>query len=504
MRLPRRLALPCALLAVLTTLSTFEGQAAESKGESKHDDDREFTAEANPRPAGMPLSPLPAPPSLELPEPRPQAVEALNGILTRLIDQDAVTRERAARELYEAKADWVAATARKIDQLAESADRRELDRVLTRARDAARKAPDDGSQPDYVDMALLVAQPDQKAWQDLIRLVALGRVLEAIGGPAASRELVRMYVRFDLLRLEVQRRLDKIGEPALAALIETTRHPAPKIADWAKRQLSLRGKAIPQEAVRTDDPSVLASVLVALGRVGDPETARLMISFSGTDRLEVRTAARQGLVLLGESAAWQLREAFLDTTGKAAPRDWTWKRLARELFTELDRTRLAQVYQVYEEALTAHKKGDLLSMKQGFDRVLTQSPLFEGREAMAALYLEYAEAHPEPAEQAEDALRRAERIVHDEALRTRIQSRLLVLRARSLEERGLWDRTLVDRAASLDPTNDDAKSDSVSLGAHASGMGAVSRYLLAITVSALGLAGVGWIFWTARRKRPSA
>src|SRR5690606_36738245 len=126
--------------------------------------------------------------------------------------------------------------------------------------------------------------------------------------------LVRMYVRFDLLRLEVQRRLDKIGEPALAALIETTRHPAPKIADWAKRQLSLRGKAIPQEAVRTDDPSVLASVLVALGRVGDPETARLMISFSGTDRLEVRTAARQGLVLLGESAAWQLREAFLDTT----------------------------------------------------------------------------------------------------------------------------------------------------------------------------------------------
>src|SRR5690606_13261501 len=109
----------------------------------------------------MPLSPLPAPPSLELPEPRPQAVEALNGILTRLIDQDAVTRERAARELYEAKADWVAATARKIDQLAESADRRELDRVLTRARDAARKAPDDGSQPDYVDMALLVAQPDQ-------------------------------------------------------------------------------------------------------------------------------------------------------------------------------------------------------------------------------------------------------------------------------------------------------------------------------------------------------
>jgi HEAT repeat protein len=129
---------------------------------------------------------------------------------------------------------------------------------------------------------------------------------------------------------------------------------------------------------------VLAAVLVALGRVGDPETARLLISFAGTDRLEVRNAARQALVLLGEAAAWQLREAFLDTTGRTAPRDWTWKRLARELFTEFDRTRLAQVYEIYEQALAAHKKGDLVAMKQGFDRVLTQSPLFECGEPNAS------------------------------------------------------------------------------------------------------------------------
>lgn len=498
MGLCHRLALLCAFGAFVGTSWPRDCNAADAKD---REDDREFTAEANPRPAGMPLSPLPTAPSLELPEPRAQAVEALNGILARLIGSDGANRERAARELYEAKSDWVAAAARKVDQLAESADRQAMDRALSRARDQARKAPDDGSKPDYLDLALLAPQPQEKAWQDLVRLLALGRVLEAIGGASASRELVRMYGRFDFLRVDVQRRLDKIGDPALAALIETTRHPAPKVAEWAKRQLSLRGKAIPQEAVRTDDPSVLASVLVALGRVGDPETARLMISFSGTDRLEVRTAARQGLVLLGESAAWQLREAFQDTTGKAAPRDWTWKRLARELFTELDRTRLAQVYQVYEQALAAHAKGDLVSMKRGFDAVLTQSPLFEGREAMAALYLEFAEAHPEPVDQAEDALRRAERIAHDDALRAKIQSRLLVLRARSLEARGFWDRTLVDRAVTLDPDNDDATNAHSAPDAAASGLGALSRYLVAITVSLLGLAGVGWIFWTARRER---
>lgn len=120
---------------------------------------------------------------------------------------------------------------------------------------------------------------------------------------------------------------------------------------------------------------------------------------------------------------------------------------------------------------------------------------------MAALYLEFAEAHPEPVDQAEDALRRAERIAHDDALRAKIQSRLLVLRARSLEARGFWDRTLVDRAVSLDPDNDDAQSALSAPDATASGLSTLSRYLVAITVSLLGLAGVGWIFWTARRER---
>lgn len=482
----------------------YASPASAGEGKGRRDDDREYTAEANPRPAGMPLSPLPEPPSTELPEPRPQAVEALGGILTRLTGTDALARERAAQELFEAKPDWVSAASRKVDSIAESADRSDMERLLMRLRDGRRKGTDEGPKADYLDLALERAEPEQKAWQGLVRLLALGRVLEAIGSTGACRELVRMYVRFDFLRIDVQRRLDKIGDPALAALIETTRHPAPKIAEWAKRQLSLRGKAIPQEAVRSDDPSVLASVLVALGRVGDPETARLLISFSGTDRLEVRTAARQGLVLLGESAAWQLREAFLDTTGRTAPRDWTWKRLARELFTELDRTRLAQVYDIYEQALAAHKKGDLVAMKRGFDRVLTDSPLFEGREAMAELYLAYAEAHPAPADEAEDALRRAERVAHDDALRHRIQSRLSMLRAQSLAEAGFWDRTLVDRARALDPENAEAEGALPRPGASPSKMSAVSRYLVAITVSVLALGGVGWILWTARRQRPTS
>lgn len=497
--LPKHPAVCLVLLAGLA--ASVAAEAAEPKG--RPGEDREYTAEANPRPAGMPLSPLPDPPKLELPEPRPEAVEALNGILSRLVGPDETARQQAARELYEAKPDWVSAVARKMDGLAEKADRQAMDRQLGRIRDRIRRAPADAPQADYLDALLELPQPSEQAWQDLVRLVALGRALEAIGSTSACRELVRVYVRFDLLRLDVQRRLDRVGDPALAALIETTRHPAPKIAEWAKRQLVLRGKAVPQEAVRTDDPSVLAGVLVALGRVGDPETARLLISFAGTDRLEVRTAARQALTLLGESAAWQLREAFLDITGRTAPRDWTWKRLARELYTELDRTRLSEVYQIYEKALLAHERGDLVAMKEGFDRVLAQSPLFESRDTMAELYLEFAEKNPEPALLAEDALRRAERIAHDEGSRKRIQSRLLLLRARQLERTGFWDRTLADRAAALDPTYEAAQRAHASADATTSGWTTASRYSVAITVSALALGGVAWILWTARRSRRS-
>lgn len=490
-------------LSLLTVGTVGLAQAAEKDaraGDGRSQGDKEYTAEANPRPAGMPLSPLPEVPTLEMPEPRPEAVAALEGILKRLVAADAADRERAASELYEAKADWVAVAARKLDILADSANREAMDRALTKIRSKARQAAAAGGKGDYLEAALELAAPADKPWQDLVRLLGLGRALEAIGSPSACRELVRMYVRFDLVRLDVQQRLDRVGDGALPVLIETTRHPAPKVAEWAKRQLSLRGKAIPQEAVRTDDSGVLAGVLLALGRVGDPETARLLISFAGTERLEIRNAARQGLVLLGESAAWQLREAFQDTTGRTAPRDWTWKRLARELFTELDRTRLSRVYEIYEQALLAHKKGDLASMKEGFDRVLTQSPLFEGREAMAELYLEFAERHPDPPGPAEDALRRAERVAHDEATRKRVQSRLLVLRAHTLEKRGFWDRTLVERAVELDPDNVAATQALRAPSAGSSGWNAGPRYLVAITVSVLALGGVAWVLWTARRR----
>ena len=99
-----------------------------------------------------------------------------------------------------------------------------------------------------------------------------------------------------------------------------------------------------------------------------------------------------------------------------------------------------------------------------------------------------------------DPSRRAERVAHDEATRKRVQSRLLVLRAHTLEKRGFWDRTLVERAVELDPDNVAATQALRAPSAGSSGWNAGPRYLVAITVSVLALGGVAWVLWTARRR----
>src|SRR5690606_27376570 len=101
----------------------------------------------------------------------------------------------------------------------------------------------------------------------------------AIGTVSAVRQLIHVFVRFEFLRIDTQLQLDKLDEKSLAALIETTRHAAPTVAEWAKRRLDFVGKAIPSEAVRVSSSDALADILRAYGRLKDPDAARLVLSF---------------------------------------------------------------------------------------------------------------------------------------------------------------------------------------------------------------------------------
>ncbi|MCA9642486.1 MAG: hypothetical protein KC492_17420, partial [Myxococcales bacterium] len=436
---PRATWLAAALVCSLTVSASAEEDAgADSSGD-----------------AGAPttesqhiLAPLPAVPSQDLPQPTPEALEAVKDLLGRVVSEDPVIRERAVRELVEAEPKWVPALSHTLGQLAESTKGEELKRKLLDIRDKARSAEREKMKaagkrgkvttPDYLDMLAEYPEPKNAEWKAVTQVIAISRMLREIGTTPAVRTLVQVYVRFgEFLRVDTQLQLEKLGDKALPALIETRRHQAPRIAHWADRQLDALGKAIPSEAVQTPDPDVLADVLRAYGYTRDPDAARVVISFANSERPQVREASRQAVALMKETANWPLRDTYANIVGKKPPADWGWDRTARELFGEFDRLRLAQVYKLFDSGKAAQKAGKVVEAKEAFDKVLARSPLFDRRAEMIDSYVDFAEQKlDEDPTAAEAALRRARRLSTDEKVDNRVQSLLWYLEGQDLVARG--------------------------------------------------------------------
>lgn len=420
-----------------------------------------------PDPAALP--PLPDLPSVELKAPARDATERLSSLLDRLAAQDLETREMAVSEILEVSPNVIGAIRGRMGKIADRADRGAMKGLLTRTRRKARddlrqRMRNDGTKgkvetPDYLEMLTRYAEPDSESWRNLVEVVAMSRMLVQIGGVQAARELVDFYVRFgEFLRVDVQLGLAKMGDAGIAALIEARRHEAEKIGRWAERQLDVMGKAIPSEAIATDDHEGLADILRAYGRSRDLDAARIVISFANSEKAQVRQAARQAVVMLGDAAIWQLRDAFENTVGERPPRDWSWERTARELFGRLDRLRLSRVFEIFESGRKAREQGNLEAMRQAYDKVLARSPRFEHAAEMVPGYLEYArQASPADRERAIGAVRRALRLNRDPTAEPGMQSLLLTLRAEAEAARGIADQTLLRRALELDGGNDRAK-----------------------------------------------
>jgi len=460
------------------------------------------------------LPPLPVVPGLALGQPEPADVERLESILGALVAADEAERRGAASDVATVHAGLVSAIARRLDRVADGANRAAMKEVLLETRrvareDARRELRESGGKggvetPDYFEMVAAHADPTNAAWRDLVQVLAMSRMLVAIETVEAVRVLVEVYARFSFLRVDTQLQLEKLGDRAVAGLIEARRHRAAEVARWAERQLDALGRAIPGEAVQVRDPEALADVLRAYGRVRDPDAARIVVSFANSERARVREAARQAITLMGETGTWQLRDAYENTVGKRAPRDWSWQRLARELFAAFDRLRLSQVYELYEQGRAAEARGDLLGMRRAYDMVLTRSPLFERRSAMAAGYLAYATRFAdEDGAGALAALDRAARIADDAAVRTRIESLRLTLRAERLRDEGIVDQELLQRAADLDAANARPRRllDPVSNDPDATA-GRRHRWIAAAVIALIAAVGAVFVTLWPRRHRP--
>lgn len=443
--------------------------------------------------ASSPLAELPKLAPIPRPEADPQALKDLERLLDRLTSEDERSRANARTAVGEVEASVVAAIAHRVQDVRASLDREAAPRMLEEARKAGRKSlkkgdtkgdkpeakgdkpeakgdkpkrskdkdkdhdDDDG---DWLDFLLAKAKPKDKTWRDLVTLTAMNRMLAAVGTTPAVRQLVAHYAYFgDLVRVDLQRLVAKLRDRAVPALIEARQHDAKNVQKWASKQLDVLGRAIPGEAVATSDTQVLADVLRAYGRVRDVDASRVILSFCNSEHVLLREAAREAITAIGEPGMWQLRDVYLGMTGSKPPRDWSWDRLARELFGLYDRARQAEVHKLMEDGLAAASERKWKDATDLFDRVLAHAPLFDRRRDMVAAYVERAkELESGDTDAALAMLRKALRLDPKGPLAKKTEADIDALEAVLLAERGTPDKHLLARALERDPTNARARA----------------------------------------------
>jgi tetratricopeptide (TPR) repeat protein len=505
------IALPIAALAATSAPALAAGEASPSA-----------TATAGPSPSALPELPRLAP--IVNAEPGPAALQELDRLLARLTAEDDRTRTNAQTALSEVTPAFVPAIRHRIQDIRASLDREAAPRIIEAARKAGRKSlkakeepktagegkdskgkarkADDEGDGDWLDFLLATPRPKDKAWQDVVRLVSMERMLTVIGTTPAVRELIALHAYFgEMLRIDLQRQIAKLRDKAVPALIEARQHDAKIVQRWANKQLDVLGRAIPGEAVASNDTQILADVLRAYGRTRDVDAVRVILSFCNSERIQLREASREAIAAVGEPGIWQLRDQYLSLTGNKAPREWTWDRIARELFALYDRARLAEVYKLMDEGVAAASAKKLPEAIEAFDKVLSRSPLFDRRKEMVRSYFERAtQLERDHHEEALVMMRKALRLDPKGELAKKIEAEVAYLEGAISVDRGAPDKTAFERALEIDPRHEQARTGLAALEDKAvERQSQLPRYAAA---GAIGLLSVITMILLARR-RPS-
>ena len=130
-------------------------------------------------------------------------------------------------------------------------------------------------------------------------------------------------------------------------------------------------------------------------------------------------------------------------------------------------------------------------MRESFDKLLAYDPSFEQRTELAAGYVAYAKAIQDKSRAAAiAALRRAERL--DPTLKDAGSLRL-TLEAEELEEHGIADSTLLERALEADAQNSRAKSALARFERGEPKRSENARYVAAGSILAVALAAIAFL-----------
>ena len=423
----------------------------------------------------------------------------LDRLLAPLSSDDADTRKKTAKAVGELGQDAVPAIAKKLAELRKSSSASSVAAAVKAGKES--KPPEPSS--DLCDALLPQPKGDAGARTALVT-AALIRALAHAGTTPAVRQLVKVAGDHSgAFRPEIARQLRALGDRAVPALVETRKDSSSELRHWAYNQLEAMGKRIPGDAVQTKDNQVLADVLHAYGDIHDLDAVPVILSFVSSDRVQVRTAARESLTSFGQDAVWKLREAYANLTGKAAPEGWPAADVARELFAAYDRVRLQEVYGLLEEGLAKEKEGKVDEATLAFDKVLARQPMLDRRAEMVPSYLAQAEKLEETdAPAALAMLRKAARIAPDGPRIAQVNAEIAYLEGKDLLARGIADTEPFRRSLTLDPAHAKARAELDKLESNVEDRSSRTR-AVAGAGGVLLLAVIGiLLFGGRRRSRP--
>ncbi len=295
--------------------------------------------------------------------------------------------------------------------------------------------------------------------KSLALLLAGIKAAEKQNNVAGARVLVRLATDHKgLLKSYASPALKRMGDQAVAALVEVRRDTDKELRSFANKALDGMGKFLPSDAVQVHDPQALADVLVAFGKTKDPDAMRAIVPYLNADRAPVREAARWAIAQYGNDARAILEETHDQFTGEKAGKDWPADKILKALVVAYDKVRLAEVFKLLDEGIAHRDGGRLEEAVASFDALLARAPQFERRAELAPAYHELArKKEPSDRAAAKLLLAKAARLAAGTPLSATIEADLAVLETRELIERGIADTSLLQKALALDPNHAGAR-----------------------------------------------
>lgn len=324
------------------------------------------------------------------------------------------------------------------------------------------------------------------------------RSLERIGTVEALKHMTAILAwDGDAWQQETRRVYTRLGPRLLPLLINPPGNPNRVIRRWipaAARDFHLDN---PSRAVQQTDARLVSDILLAYGNIRRMDAMRVIASFLGNERVQIREAARTAIGKYGRNAIWVLRQAYENMTSHEPDLNWGTERTMRELLTVHDQVRLAEARTDFDAGMRALQSHQLATAVQHFDAVLLRAPSIAERAQMAPAYAAYAleKLTAQDLSAAAANYRRAVWLAPAHADAPRWRNALNFVSAESQLSRGIADVHAYQETLAYDPSNERAEH----VVAQLSGETAARTRLFKKIAAAL--AAIGLVFMALRIRR---